>query len=46
MNIDVWELEGMNDLINNLISVFIFVVMIQLIIVQVGYMDDTGQVRR
>jgi hypothetical protein len=36
MNIDVWELEGMNDLINNLISVFIFVVMIHMIIVQVG----------
>jgi hypothetical protein len=46
MNINVWEMEGMINLINNAISVFIFVVMSQMIIIQAGWMDDTGQVRR
>jgi hypothetical protein len=45
MNTNVWEMEGMINLINNAISIFIFVLMSQMIIVRAGGMDDTGQVR-
>jgi hypothetical protein len=46
MNDRVCEFEGMINLINNVISVFIIVVMSQVLIIQAGWMDDTGQVRR
>jgi hypothetical protein len=45
MNVDVLEMEGMIELITNVISVFTSVMMSQMIIVQAGKMDDTGQVR-
>jgi hypothetical protein len=45
MNINDWEMEGMINLINNAIWIFIFVVMSQMIIIRVGWMDATKQVR-
>jgi hypothetical protein len=45
MNGGVCEFEGMVNLVNNVVSVFIMVVMIQVLIIQAGWMDDTEQVR-
>jgi hypothetical protein len=43
-NVDDCAIDGMITLINNAISVFMFVVIGQVIIVQEERMDDTGQV--
>jgi hypothetical protein len=45
MNGRVCEFKGMVNLVNNVVSVFIIIVMSQVLIIQVGRMDDTGQVR-
>jgi hypothetical protein len=45
-NVDDCAIDGMITLINNVISVFMFVVISQVIIVQAERMDDTGQVGR
>jgi hypothetical protein len=46
MNGGVCEFKGMVNLVNNVVSVFIMVVMSQVLVIQEGRMDDTGQVRR
>jgi hypothetical protein len=45
-NVDDCEINEMIPLINNVISIFIFVVISQVIIVPVERMDDTRQVGR
>jgi hypothetical protein len=45
MNGGVCEFEGMVNLVNNVVSVSIMVVMSQVFIIQSGRMDDIGQVR-
>jgi hypothetical protein len=45
MNDEVCEFKGMVNLVNNVVSVFIIVVMSQALVIQVGRMDDTGYVR-
>jgi hypothetical protein len=45
MNGRVCEFKGMVNLVNNVVSVFIMVVMSQVLVIQAGRMDDTGQVR-
>jgi hypothetical protein len=45
MNGGVCEFKGMVNLVNNVVSVFIMVVMSQVLIIQAGRMNDTGQVR-
>ena len=45
-NVDDCVINGMITLINNVISVFMFVVISQVIIVPAERMDDTGQVGR
>jgi len=45
-NVDDCEINGMITLINNVISVLMFVVISQVIIFPVERMDDTGQVGR
>ena len=45
MNGVVCEFKGMFNLVNNVVSFFIMVVMSQVLIIQEGNLDDTGQVR-
>jgi hypothetical protein len=42
-NVDECAVDGMITLINNAISVFMFVVISQVIIIPTERMDDTGQ---
>ena len=46
MNCGICEFEGIINLINNVVLVFIIVVMSQMIIIQLAWMDDTRQVRK
>jgi hypothetical protein len=46
MNGGVCEFKGMVNLVRDVVSIFIMVVMSQVLIIQAGKMDDTGQVRR
>jgi hypothetical protein len=46
MNGGVCEFKGMVNLVNNVVLVFIIIVMSQVLIIQVGRMDDTRKVRR
>jgi TM2 domain-containing membrane protein YozV len=45
-NVDDCAIDGIITLINNFISIFMFVVVIQVIIFQAERMDDTWQVGR
>jgi hypothetical protein len=46
MNGGVYEFKGMVNFINNIVSFFIMVVMSQVLVIQVGRMNDTRQVRK
>jgi hypothetical protein len=46
MNDKVYEFKGIVNLINIVVSVFIMVVMSQVLVIQVGRMNDNGQVRQ
>jgi hypothetical protein len=46
MNGGVCEFKGMVNLVNNVVSVFIIIVMSQVLVIQAEWMDDTRQVRR
>jgi len=46
MNGVVCEFKGMFNLVNNFVSVFVMVMMSQVLVIQEGWMDDTGKVRR
>ena len=46
MNGGVCEFKKMVSLVNNVVTFFIMVVMIQLLIIQLGRMNDIGQVRQ
>jgi hypothetical protein len=45
MNDRVCEFKGMVNLVNSVVSIFIMVMMSQVLIIQEGWMDDIGQVR-
>jgi hypothetical protein len=45
MNFRVCEFKGIVNLVNNIVSFFIMVVMSQVLVIQEGKLDDTGQVR-
>lgn len=45
MNGSICEFEGMGNLINNVVLVFIIDVMGQILIILVGWMNDIGNVR-
>jgi hypothetical protein len=46
MNGRVCKFKGMVNLVSNVVSVFIMVVMSQVLVIQARRMDDTGQVRQ
>jgi hypothetical protein len=46
MNGEACELKGMVNLFNNVVSILIMDVMIQVLVIQEGKVDDTGQVKR
>jgi hypothetical protein len=45
MNGGVCEFKGMVNLVNNVVSVFIMVMMSNVLIIQAGKLNDIGQVR-
>jgi hypothetical protein len=46
MNDRVCEFMGMVNLVNNVVLVFIMVVLSQVFVIRAGWMDDTRQVRK
>jgi hypothetical protein len=46
MNGGIYEIEGMINLIKNIVSLFIIVLMSQVLIIQAGWMDGSIKVRR